>query len=77
MTEHWEDPMGWSAAELRGRIPDAVPGRAAFTKKDVWIEGVSTTEIVMWASDVERALRANAAKSGDALPDPSRPLPKA
>ncbi|WP_410570726.1 hypothetical protein [Amycolatopsis sp. cmx-4-61] len=75
-TEHWEDPTGWSAAELRERIPDAVPGRAEFTKKDVWIEGVSTTEIVMWASDVDRALRANAAEAGEELPNPSRPLPE-
>jgi hypothetical protein len=75
-TEHWEDPTGWSAVELRGQIPDAVPGRAAYTKKDVWIEGVSTTEIVMWASDVARALRANAAESGDVLPDPRKPLPE-
>ncbi|MEV6911228.1 hypothetical protein [Amycolatopsis sp. NPDC051071] len=75
--EHWEDPSGESAVKLRDMIPDAVPGRAAFTKKDVWIEGVSTTEIVMWASDVARALRANAAEAGDVLPDPSKPLPEA
>jgi hypothetical protein len=74
-TEHWENPTGWSATELRGSVPGAIPGRATYTKKDVWVEGVSTTEIVLWASDVARVLRANAAEAGDPLPDPVQPFP--
>lgn len=76
-TEHWEDPTGWSVAELRNKIPDATPGRAAFTNKDVWIEGVSTSEIVVWAWEVDRKLRADATVTGDLLPDPYEPLPAA
>lgn len=38
-TEHWEDPTGWSATELRGSVPGAIPGRATYTKKDVWVGG--------------------------------------
>lgn len=75
-TEHWDDPTGWSAIELREKIPDATPGRSAYTKKDVWIEGVSTSGIVAWAIEVDRALRANAAEAGDVLPDPHKPLPE-
>lgn len=75
-TEHWEDPTGWSAVKLRDRIPDAEPGRLAYTKKDVWIEGVSTSEIVMWAWEVDRKLRANAAEAGVVLPDPYKPRPE-
>lgn len=75
-TEHWDDPTGWSAVKLRELIPDAEPGRSSYTKKDVWIEGVSTSEIVMWAWDVDRKLRANAAEAGEVLPDPYKGLPK-
>lgn len=74
-TEHWEDPTGSSATKLRKLIPDAAPGRATYTKKDVWVEGVSTTEIVLWASNVARALRTHAAKSGNPLPNPAQPFP--
>jgi hypothetical protein len=76
-TEHWDDPTGWSAAELRGKVPDAIPGRSTYSKKDVWIEGVSTSEIVAWAWEVDRKLRANVAETGDVLPDPYKPLPEA
>lgn len=69
-TEHWEDPAGWSADELRGRVPDAAPGRGSYTKHDVRIEGMSTTAIARWARDVDRTLRANAAVTGDAPPEP-------
>lgn len=69
--EHWEDPTGWSASELRKVIPDAEPGRLAFTKHDVWIEGVSVHSVVTWAADVERSLRDNAARAGVTLPAPA------
>lgn len=75
-TEHWDDPTGWSAIELREKIPDATTGRSAYTKKDVWIEDVSISGIVAWAIEVDRALRANAAEAGDVLPDPHKPLPE-
>lgn len=68
--EHWEDPTGWSASELRRLIPDAKPGRLAFTKHDVWIENVSVNGIVEWTSDVENALRSNASRTGATLPNP-------
>lgn len=71
-TEHWEDPTGRSAVELRGMVPDAVPGRLAYTKHDVVIEGVSVYGIVDWAMNVEHVLRTNAARSGQALPDPRK-----
>jgi hypothetical protein len=68
-TEHWEDPSGESAVKIRELIPDAVPGRLTYTKKDVSIEGVSTSGIVAWATEVDRKLRANAAEAGNVLPD--------
>lgn len=53
-TEHWEDPAGWSTVELRNMIPGATPGRVSYNKKDVWIEGVSTSEIFAWAWKVDQ-----------------------
>nr|WP_042190926.1 hypothetical protein [Kibdelosporangium sp. MJ126-NF4]CEL19704.1 hypothetical protein [Kibdelosporangium sp. MJ126-NF4]CTQ96930.1 hypothetical protein [Kibdelosporangium sp. MJ126-NF4] len=58
-TEHWEDPAGRSAVELRTTIPDAVPGRLAYTKHDIEIEGVSMYGIVEWSTDAARQCRAN------------------
>lgn len=58
VTEHWEDPTGWSTVASRKIVPDAAPGQLIYTKKDVWIEGVSTAGIVARAIDVDRALRA-------------------
>ncbi len=70
-TAHWEDPTGWSAVELRRAIPDAVPARLAYTKHDIEIEGVSMYGIVDWSIDVERVLRANAARKGENVPHPN------
>jgi hypothetical protein len=74
--EHWENPSGESAVKIRELIPDATPGRSTHTKKDIWIEGVSTSSIVTWAIEVDRTLRANCAESGKELPDP-QPFPEA
>ena len=74
-TEHWEDPTGWSAVELRRQTPDAQPGRATYTSKDIWIEGVSTSALVSGAGDVDRALRAGAAATGNRLPAPDERPP--
>ena len=76
-TEHWENPSGTSAVELRELVPDAAPGRLVYTKKEVWIEGVSMFGIVDWARDVDRVLRANAARTGEVLPNPVEPCPGA
>lgn len=69
-TEHWEEPTGWSAVEIRTTIPDAVPGRLSYTKHDIEIEGVLVSSIVDWSIDVERVLRTNAARTGELLPNP-------
>ena len=69
-TEHWEDPTGRSAVELRSTVPDAAPGRLAYTKHDIEIEGVSMYDIVDWSIEVDRVLRANAAQTDESLPDP-------
>lgn len=74
-TEHWENPSGVSAVEIRKMIPDATPGRLEYTKKDVWIEGVSMYDIVNWSIEVMETLHAIAAQSGEVLPYPYDPSP--
>ncbi len=66
--EHWEDPAGQAATWLRERIPDIVPGRLTFTKKRIWIEGMDTYEIVLWAKDVDRIVREHAERAGHPIP---------
>lgn len=55
--EHWEQESGNSLTTLRETIPDIVPGRITFTKKDIWLETVSFVEILQWTREVELRLR--------------------
>ncbi|TIC85540.1 hypothetical protein [Nocardioides sp. GY 10127] len=66
--EHWEDPTGRSATELRESIPDIAPGRLRFDGKRVWIEDVSLADVVEWVSSVELRVRERASRLGPELP---------
>lgn len=57
LEEHWEDPQGPSATRLRTSISDVQPGRFAFTKDQIWIEGVSVAAVLQWAEEVDRKVR--------------------
>jgi hypothetical protein len=58
--EHWEDPAGRSATELRKTIPDITPGRIAYVKDHIWLECVCLADILRWVEDVDRRIRAKA-----------------
>ncbi len=67
LEEHWEDPDGRSARELRETIPDFTPGRVGFDGKRLWIERISLGDLVDWVTVVEMRVRDAARRLGPDL----------
>ncbi|WP_189061428.1 hypothetical protein [Longimycelium tulufanense] len=68
LEDHWENPGGKAARELRKSIPDIAPGRIEYTKKDISFEGVSLLNILRWAESVDEKVREIATAKGTPIP---------
>lgn len=69
--EHWEQPTGRSLTALRQSIPDIVPGRLTFTKKNIWFETVSFVDVLRWTRAVELKLQRSESPESNHPLDPS------